>query len=144
VGVTPVVEKRRSEPILPARAPSRMAFHRPTEGGGGGAVAGANIRSASGNGNESTFSKSNKSARRVSADLIPPIEVPEEMMQEKSKNDRNPLTAASPSNVRMSGRARSQSASGGGGGGGGQARELPESLGRLNRWLEDKRRRSRI
>jgi len=130
----PAVEMRQSEPVLPpARAPSRMSFHRPTDDDGG-AAAGANIRNTCGNGNENSIS-----AWRVSADLMPPIEVPEEEIQERPKTHPNTSTAA---NVRMSGRARSQSAAGDGRGRHGQ--DLPESLGRLNRWLEDNRRRSRI
>jgi hypothetical protein len=140
VGTTPTVEMSQSEPLLPARMPSRTNFHLPTVGDGGTA-AGAKIRDTSGSGDENAFNKSNKSSWRVSADLTPPIEVPEKLTQERPKTDPNSLTSASPPNVRMSGRARSASA---GDGGGGQGEDLPESLGRLNRWLEDNRRRSRI
>ena len=140
VPAAPTVEMHQTESVLPVRAPSRMGFHGPTDGDGGATVA-AKIRSASGNGNESAFKKSNKSSWRVSADLTPPIEVPEEMIQERPENDLDPLAPASPPNVRMTGRARSQSA---GDRPDGQGEDLPESLGRLNRWLEDNRRRSRI
>lgn len=138
---TPNVEMRQSGLVLPTGVPSRKSVHRSTDGNSG-AVVGDKTRNISGNGKETTFNKCNKSVCMVSADLTPPIEVPDEMIQERPKTDPNPLAPASPPNVRMTGRARSQSAVGDVGSKQGQ--DLPESLGKLNRWLEDNRRRSRI
>lgn len=149
-GVPPAAAMHQSAPVSPARAPSGRNFHGPTDmaamtGGffaNGGATSGAKNRNSGGNGNGNAFTNNNRSMWRTSTPLTPPMEVPEEAMQRSPKSYLNPVPPGSPSNVRMWGRPRNQSVVGSGGGR--EDEDLPDSLGRLNRWLKDKRRRSRI
>lgn len=127
---------------VPQRAPSRRSFR--------GELGEMPARYESGN------SGPNRSMWRRSSDLTPPTEVPEppyddptalppmpQRGQQSETMKMNPLGQNPPSpNVRVTGRRPSSrnlntpiDPEG---------QDLPESLGRLNQWLEDNRRRSRI